>query len=174
MNGRRTAGSCLPAAGALHGPNRPLAGWLSQSHKQQLARGDFLGSISSFQQRRIQHCWRSQLMMWPFSSLRPGGTVENPGHAILTGTGRPHTLAHLCFSKAPRYTRSQENRASSQKGQTWDKNRSERAGPRKHHQQQQPSLQSPLQLVPTRFFPPSTEHRHIQPFQLAHIHPSLS
>lgn len=104
----------------------------------------------------------------------PRRNCKNPGHAILTGTGRPHTLPHLCFSKAPRYTRSQENRASSQKGQTWDKNRSERAGPRKHHQQQQPSLQSPLQLVPTHFFPPSTEHRHIQPFQRAHIHPSLS
>lgn len=92
----------------------------------------------------------------------PRRNCKNPGHAVLTGTGRQHALPHPCFSKAPLYARSQENRASSRTGKLWIKAGQREPGPRKHHQQRQPSSQSPLQLVPTRSFPPSTEHRHIQ------------
>ena len=51
----------------------------------------------------------------------PRRNCKNSGHAVLTGTGRQHALPHPCFSKAPLYARSQENRASSRKGKLWIK-----------------------------------------------------
>lgn len=171
--GDRQENRSLPAAaGPLHGPNPPSAGHLSKSHKQQLAGADFLGSIPSFQQRRrIQRCRSSLLVPRPFSPAWPE-ELQNPGHAIPQAqAGNTHcpTCASPRLPETHAYRSAEPPAKRTNFGQKQVRENRSKEAP--------PATAPPITVSPPAsanlLLPSPPEHSHIQPFQLAHVHPSL-
>lgn len=98
MNGRRTAGSCLPAAGALHGP-KPTTGWLAVPKPQPATRQRRLfRKYFKFPAKENTALLEESAHDVALLLSAPRRNCKNPGHAILTGTGRPHTHSPTCAS----------------------------------------------------------------------------